>query len=187
MDTTLKFDEGRADLELSSVSLAGTYPLGDKTTLRAGLGAILDGELRPESGTVHGFEPGGLVFAGLDHRSSEGDGLTPSLDLSFQFGVTWAETVENETDRRANYFAADFRLGVRTTWMIGTRVFPYLVGRVFGGPVSWEFEGESVTGSDVHHYQLAAGAAVGLGPVLLFAEWAGLGERSLSAGVGTAW
>jgi hypothetical protein len=187
MDTTLKLDGDKADLELSSVSLAASYPIGEKTTLRGGIGSILDGELRPESGTVHEFEPGGLAFAGLNYNSSEGQGSKPSLDLSAQFGVTWAETVEQGTDLRADYFAADFRLGAQTTWTVGSRFFPYLAARVFGGPVSWEYEGESLTGSDVHHYQVAAGAAVSLGPAVLFAEWAPLGEQALSAGIGSAW
>jgi hypothetical protein len=187
MNTTLKLDGNKADLELSSVSLAASYPIGEKTTLRGGIGSILDGELRPESGTVQEFEPGGLVFAGLNFNSSEGQGSKPSLDLSVQFGVTWAETVDKENDLRADYFAADFRLGAQTTWTVGSRFYPYLAGRVFGGPVSWEYEGESLTGSDVNHYQLAAGAAVGLGSFVLFAEWAALGEQGWSAGLGSAW
>lgn len=187
MNTTLKLDGDRADLELSSVSLAASYPIGEKTTLRAGLGSVLDGELRPEAGSIHEFEPGGLAFAGINYNSSEGQGSRPSVDLSLQFGVTWAETVEKGTDQRADYSAADFRLGVQTTWTVGSRFYPYLAGRVFGGPVNWESEGESLTGSDIHHYQVAAGAAVGLGPVLLFAEWAALGEQGLSFGIGSAW
>ena len=63
----------------------------------------------------------------------------------------------------------------------------YLAGRVFGGPVNWEFQGSDVTGSDVHHYQLAVGGALQVGKAGLFAEWSALGEKGFTAGVSTLW
>ena len=43
-NTTLKFGGSRdADLELSSLSLAGVLPVGERTLMRAGGGTLLDG------------------------------------------------------------------------------------------------------------------------------------------------
>jgi hypothetical protein len=53
--------------------------------------------------------------------------------------------------------------------------------------VKWELNDKEVTGSDIHHYQIALGLAAQLGPLGIFAEWAGLGERAISLGLSTAW
>jgi len=53
--------------------------------------------------------------------------------------------------------------------------------------VKWELDGEDVTGSDIHHYQVALGIAGQFGPVGIFAEWAGLGEKVIVLGLSTAW
>ena len=64
---------------------------------------------------------------------------------------------------------------------------PYAVGRVFGGPVYWAYQGEDVTGTDTHHYQLGAGlTVVAFGRVNVFAEGVPIGERSFAAGTAFA-
>lgn len=139
--------------------------------MHIGAGVLTDGELRSTTGT-HDFEPGGLIFAGFTSRRRDADGLSPAVELSAMLSATWARTVARDTDREADYSAFDLRFGARTTWRVGDRLFPFAAARVFGGPASWELDGEDVTGSDIHHYQLALGAALRLGPTALFAEWA---------------
>jgi hypothetical protein len=187
LDTSLKFGgEHNTDLELSTTAIAASYPLGDRTLLRAGGGWVHDGTLATPGEETFTFESGGLAFAGVDHRLDDGAGWTPSLDLSGTLGFTWGRTVgAGEAD--ADYRATDLRLGLRTTWEVGRMFFPYAALRLFGGPVNWDREGGSLSGSDVHHYQLAVGFALRLRPIILTAEFAGAGERGASAGIGTAW
>ena len=187
MNTTLKFGSGGdADLELSSLAFAGVYPVGERTLLRAGGGSILDGTIQVLGGSSHTFDSGGLAFIGLEHRTGEAAGWTPAIDFSFTLGFSWGETTGSDA-QQADYRATDLRAGVQTSWPVGGRFFPYAAVRVFGGPVSWEIEGEGVTGSDAHHYQLAVGAGLTLGPVMLFAELAGAGETGARAGLGSNW
>ncbi len=188
MKSTIRFDGGReVDLEMTTISLSGAWLINRQWAIRAVAGVLLDGGLQPEGQASHDFEPGGLVAAGVEYRASEGQGKTPSVDLSFFLGASWSQTVAPGTDAKTSYFAGDARLGARFGWVIQEKIFPYVAARVFGGPVNWELDGEDVVGTDVHHYQLALGVATSLGKVGLFAEWAGLGEQALSAGMSTAW
>lgn len=161
-------------------------PVGERSTIHAGAGVLTDGKLR-SSESDHDFEPGGLVFAGFTSHRRDAEGLSPAVELSAMLGATWARTVEQGTGREASYSAFDLRFGLRTTWRVGERLFPFAAVRVFGGPASWEVADTSTTGTDIHHYQLALGAALRLGPTAVFAEWAGVGEQGVSMGLSTAW
>ena len=172
---------------MSTVSVSAGWIINKSWTARAAAGVILDGELKPADGTIHDVEPGGLASVGMEYRALTGDGGVPFVDVSLFLGMSWTQTTAPVSTNRQSYFAADARLGVRTGWNIGNKFFPYAALRVFGGPVQWELEGEDVTGSDIHHYQIALGAAAQLGPVGVFVEWAGLGEKAFSAGLSTAW
>ncbi len=116
-----------------------------------------------------------------------GQGLTPFIHMSLGLGASWAHTIEEGFADKTRYFALDARLGTRASWNFNDNTFPYFALRVFGGPVKWELDGEDVTGTDTHHYQLAFGTAVQYGPVGLYAEVAPLGEQSVSAGLSTSW
>ena len=187
-DTTLRFDNDRdVDVEMTAVSISGAWFINDRWTALAGVGLILDGTLQPDDGSVHDVEPGGAATVGMGYSALSGEGGVPSVDLSMNLSSSWTQTVAAGTDSRTSYFAADARLGVRAGWSIGGNFYPYLAARVFGGPVHWELDGEEVVGSDIHHYQIALGAAAQTGPVGIFAEWSGLGERAFSAGLSTAW
>ena len=187
MNTTLKFGSGLdADLELSSLSFAGVLPVGERTRLRAGGGSLLDGTIQVLGGASHTFDSGGLAFAGLEHRSGEAAGWTPAIDFSVTLGFSWGKTTGSDA-ARADYRATDLRAGVQASWPVADRFFPYAAGRVFGGPVNWEIEGNSVSGSDAHHFQLAVGAGLALGPLVLVAEFAGAGETGARAGLGSNW
>ncbi len=186
-DTTIRFDDDQdVDVEMSTVSVAGGWLINDKWTLRAGIGLILDGDMVSPDGVVHSVEPGGLFSIGVENRVLVGDGYTPFVDVSLFMGASWTETKNPETQTATSYLATDVRLGARAGWNVNGNTFPYVAARVFGGPVDWEMDGVDVTGTDIHHYQLAVGAAVQLGPVGLFAEWAGLGEQAVSAGLSTS-
>ncbi len=172
---------------MDTVMLSGAWVIDDRRTVHAAVGVVLDGSLLTEAGAIHDMEPGGLVAVGLDYRVRQGDGAAPIVDLSLFVGATWAKTTAPGTDSLTSYFATDARLGVRAGWFAPGGTFPYVAARVFGGPVQWELNGDDVVGTDIHHYQFALGAAGRVGPVGVFAEWAGLGEQALSAGVSTAW
>lgn len=187
-DTTIDFGDALdVDVSMSTVSLAGGWIINETWTLRGGFGLILDGEMIAPDGKVHEVDPGGLISLGIERRLQTGEGMKPHIDLSFFLGTSWTKTLDPESQLKTDYFAADARLGGRAGWSINGNTFVYVAARVFGGPVNWEIAAEDVTGTDANHYQLALGTAVQLGPVALYAEWAGVGEQSLSAGLSTAW
>ena len=187
VNTTVAFDGDRdTDLELSSLSIAGLYGVNDRTQVRAGVGLVLDGALELPGGTRHVFDSGGVVFAGVLHRTGEANGWTPAIDFSGTLGFTWGRTSGPDA-QQSDYRAVDLRVGAQASWPVTQKFVPYVAGRVFGGPVQWEIAGESVTGSDVNHYQLAAGVGLALGPVVLFAELAPAGEKAAAAGIGSNW
>ena len=187
MNTRLEFGGGlAADLEITSLAFAVVLPIDERTLLRAGGGPVLDGFLRVDGAPDQTFESAGLVFAGFEKRTGAADGWTPSLDLSLTLGFTWAKT-SGEDGQSADYRAGDLRAGARAGWVVKDWFFPYAAGRIFGGPVSWEFEGAEVTGTDAHHYQLAAGAGVSLGSLVLFFEVAAAGERGANVGLASNW
>lgn len=187
VNSTVAFSGDRdADFELSSLSIAGLYGINDRTQVRAGFGPVLDGRLDLPDGTRHDFDSGGVFFAGVLHRTGQADGWTPAIDFSGTLGFTWGRT-SGPDGGQADYRAADLRVGIQASWPVGQGVFPYAAARVFGGPVQWEIGGASVTGTDVHHYQLAVGSGLALGPVVLFAELAPAGEKGAAAGIGSNW
>lgn len=187
-NSTIRFDNDReVDVEMTTVSLSGAWLINNSWTVRAGLGVILDGELKPNAGTTQDVKPGGLAAVGLEYRALIGDGYTPFIDLSLFLSGSWTEIVDSITDSKTSYFASDIRLSARAGWNVKGNIFPYVAARVFGGPVKWELDGEDVTGTDIHHYQLALGTAVQLDQVGVYVEWAGLGEQALSAGLSMAW
>ena len=142
--------------------------------------------MKPDVGTTHAVKPGGLLAVGLEYHALIGDGYTPFIDLSLFLSSSWTKVVDSITDSKTSYFASDIRTGARAVWNVKGNIFPYVAAHVFGGPVNWELDGENVTGTDIHHYQLAIGTAVQLGQVGIYVEWAGLGEQALSAGLSTA-
>jgi len=183
-NSTLRFDnEQEADVKMSTVSISAGRPVNDKWTVRAGLGMILDGDLQPDGGTAHNAESGGLVSLGVEYHALIGSGFTPFIDFSLFAGGSWTTTKAENSSKKISYFASDVRLGARAVWNVKGSFFPYLTVRVFGGPVNWKLNGEDVTGSDIHHYQLALGAAVQFGRTGIYTEWAAAGEQALSAGL----
>jgi hypothetical protein len=172
---------------MTSLAVSAGRFFSDQWSARLSLGVLLDGQIRDVGGADHDLKPGGLVAVALERRASTGRGLTPSLDASISLSASWSETVSAITADRTPYSAADARLGARAVWQLGQRAFPFVAVRVFGGPVNWDVRGDTVLGSDIHHYQLAVGSAVQLGTFAGHVEWAALGEQGVSAGLSTMW
>ena len=88
-------------------------------------------------------------------------------------------------DHTVFLYAFDIRVGLtvgKTFWNV---LSPYAAVRAFGGPVIWKLAGETRTGTDLHHFQIAAGMVSSLPRgVDLFAEIAPLGERAVTLGGG---
>ncbi len=187
METTLDFgDDGNFTTAMTSLVGSVSRSLGPRRSARLMAGAILDGELQRGPRTPHNLNPGWLLAAGLDWRLRQPRGKSPALDMSASLGVLRTTTESEGLGEESSYFAADLRVGASLGWAPSAGTFAYLTGRVFGGPVNWELDGRDITGMDSHHYQLGVGGSARLGPVTGFAEWNGLGERSLSAGMGAA-
>lgn len=74
--------------------------------------------------------------------------------------------------------ALDARLGAIAGRRLGP-FSPYLLARVFGGPVFWD----STSGGDATHVQLGAGATLTLARLTLLLDVSAVGERSASLGV----
>lgn len=182
-NSTIRFDDHReVDVEMSTVSLSGSWLINKSFTIRAGLGVILDGSMKPKEKTKHDVEPGGIASVGLEYVVFVGEGLMPFIDLSSALSVSFTKTQDLITDRKTNYFASDLRFSARAGWNVKGKVFPYLSTRVFAGPVNWKLDDKEITGSDIHHYQLAIGTAIRINNFSLYGEWAGFGEQALSIG-----
>lgn len=172
---------------MNTASISAARSLDERRTVRVAAGIILDGTLQSAARTEYDVERGGLMAVGMEYRVKEGLGKAPSIDLSGYFGASWTKTTASDTGDQVDYFASDLRLGASFGWSLVEETYSYLATRVFGGPVDWEIDGESVTGTDTHHYQLGLGSAARFGPVAVFAEWYGLGEKSISAGMSATW
>lgn len=169
---------------MTTLQLSGAWSVDDRRSLRFAVGAITAGTLT-DGAEIHEVDSGGALSLGLQYTALRGRSRTPTIDLSADLGLAWAET--RGAGGAADYSATDLRIGARTAWTAADAVFPYAAVRLFGGPVRWAPRGTEESGSDAHHYQLAVGAAVGLGPLDVYGEWAGAGERGWSLGLSGAW
>jgi len=186
LDSTLKFDDDaktEVDVEMKTVSLSASWRLNDKWSLRGGIGIILEGELTPEDSHKFEIDSGWMVSFGTEYLAMIGEGFKPSIDYSLFLSSSTSKIKDSVTKQESDYNSYDLRLGSRASWNLDDKLFPYLAARLFGGPVNWELNGAEAVGSDIHHYQVALGAAAVFGKFSVFTEWAGIGEKSLSAGI----
>ncbi len=200
--TTLLFGDGRrADLTRHAVFGSMQFPLSRTGTLTAQLGAggIAGGEL------VHGaardtIGPGFAAFGGIAWRAYDGTDALPFVQLTATLSGTHALTRTDDrgthTDGSSSagarpetprFTAFDLRVGAIAGKTFANAFTPYVTARAFGGPITWRFDGASVTGTDLYKYQLGGGLSLALfGRRLdVFAEGIALGERGLAAGIGT--
>jgi hypothetical protein len=188
LSSILRFDgSNEVEIDMKTISIAGSWQLSKKWSIRTGLGLVYDGKLKPDDVPALLVKSGGLVAVGIEYLYYRGEGFSPSINISVSLSASSSKIENPNTLNKTNYFASDLRFGGLASWNIKGKVFPYFSGRVFGGPVKWELDEIEVTGTDIHHYQLAIGAAVQIGGRGAFVEWAGLGEKSLSAGLSYVW
>jgi hypothetical protein len=191
--TTLAFT-GDRDAALDELSLVGRLELlvQPRLTVFAGAGSIVGGTVRLE-GTEHQMLPGIVAMAGLSWLAVTETARRPfvlaSAVLGFAATHTRVQSVpvgfgQQVSDTSVPWRAGDGRIGLAAGKSFG-RARPYAVARVFGGPVSWQFAGESIAGTDRHHYQAGAGLALDLpGHLDATVEAIPLGERALALGAG---
>jgi hypothetical protein len=182
--TRLRFGDGLyADQVRYATTAQLAYLPSAKLVLQAGAGVAFGGWLTLPDGR-HQFSPGPVALLGADYRAFD-DGryfLLLTLGLSFATARTQLSGEASES-----YAAFDLRLGAQFGVELSRIFRPYASARVFGGPIFWHYQGEAVTGTDTHHYQLGAGLAVRVSKALnLFAEGIPLGEQALAVGLGLA-
>ena len=188
LNTTLDLDDaGRTGLDLDAVSLSVGFPLNDSWTARIAGGAVTGGKLRPGSAAQHSIENGFLGAISLEKQVPRTGGFVDQWDYSVSLSGLKATTKAATGTDEADYTAFDLRLGARAVKRVSSGSVGYLAGRVFGGPVNWEYQGQDVSGSDIHHYQLALGYAAQVGKAGVFAEWSALGEQGFTTGFSTLW
>ncbi|MCB1182222.1 hypothetical protein KDM41_02235 [bacterium] len=184
-ETTLDLGVDTA-LEITTFGAAFAHPVGSDLTLAVGVGAITDGELRAGAVTATLADGLAVSVSGTRTRVFAG-GILDQLDLSLSGSYARATTRHSGTGAAGKYAAVDLRLGLRGVRRLGGGASGWVSGRVFGGPVTWDREGTSDTGGDLHHYQLGFGAAWRTGGLGVYAEAMVAGERALGAGAGWSW
>jgi hypothetical protein len=177
--TGLLFEGDRRFVQERHASLVTVeYRASRRTTWTAGAGALLGGHLRNDIAQSD-FQPGVVAVAGGTWRVLEAGRRGPFLLLTGQLSYAWARNLD------AAYQAFDVRAGAVLATSFWRMLTPYALARAFGGPVLWRYQGQDITGTDAHHYQVGVGLALLVRRrVDLFAEAVPLGERGLVAGAG---
>jgi len=180
--TRLRFSGGTYADQVRYAALASlAYMPTKKLVLQAGAGAAFGGSVTVPDG-VHHFSPGPTLLIAADFRAFD-DGRYFLL-LTSGFSLAIART-QASGEASESFQAFDLRLGAQFGIELSHFVRPYAVARVFGGPIFWRYQGEAVTGTDTHHYQLGGGLAIRVSKALnLFAEGVPLGEQAIAVGVG---
>jgi hypothetical protein len=177
----LSFGAGR-DVDIGEEAITATigWHSSPRFGVEGGVGAILGGRLTL-AGVDHDVAPGIAATVTASWLPIYEGEVTPFLLLAGTASVSTTTT----DDGAARLTAVDLRATALVGKTFFDRLTPYVAVRVFGGPVFWSIGGDSVTGSDQHHYSIGGGATLRLpGNVDLFAEGMALGERSLNVGVG---
>jgi hypothetical protein len=188
--TTIAFSGG-PDAALDELSLVARLEVlvAPRVTVFAGGGSIVGGRVQVE-GTDFDMHPGWLATAGASWLALTETARRPFVLASVVLGYASVHTTQAPQGAGpgvdVGWRAADGRIGLAVGKSFGA-VRPYAVARAFGGPVSWQLGGQSITGTDTHHYQLGAGAALTLpGHFDVNVEAVPLGEQALVLGAGYA-
>lgn len=186
--TAIRFDDGGRFTQerFNFVTTLDAMPV-PKLALQVGAGPAFPGSMY-EGGERFETNSGVVMLLGASYRFVDSSGIRPYVLGTL--GFTFLEMQTRGTlpsNSRALYDAFDLRMGTVVGWTIGDWFSPFLVGRVFGGPVNWTHDGQKVTGTDVNHYQLGAGISVPLGKIAdIFLEGVPLGEQGMSGGFGVS-
>ena len=159
----------RAATERHTVMASYEHPFKGRWTLELAAGSLLGGHL----GSAQ-FTPGVLAAVSLSHLiiPPRGRYVAPFVLTSFTLAGGWAEA---QTD----YVAFDFAFSV-AAGMTYHSVTPFVVARIYGGPVFYE----GTTGSDAYHYAVGPGVAVSLahGRIGLSIGSSVFGEKNIKGG-----
>jgi hypothetical protein len=171
----------RGVLDIEELAFGASYEkrLSKKMTFQISGGGIAFARVgEPSTRTLRGFFAGaGWSWSVIDQK-----GAIPFVMVGVSVAGSLAAPEEGGDDA---LYALDIRGSVTAGYTLAKRWTPYLVGRLFGGPVVLAERGQSYVGTDVYHFQLGAGLVVGLpGGFDLSAEIIPLGEQRVSAGVG---
>jgi hypothetical protein len=185
--TAIRF-EGDTTLDETRHTVLGTiaYAPTPRWTFELGLGALASGELSRKDATFS-LQPGLVSTLGGSYRLLDSEGARPFVvaSLSVAYAHSRSELDDAPAPVRASYDALDFRLGGLVGWNLFRLLSTYALVRAFGGPVYWTFQGDSVVGTDTHHYQVGAGAVLRLGHNFdVYVEGVPLGEQAITAGMG---
>lgn len=161
-----------------------TWEFARRWALRAAVGGVLHGTLgRPGERYVLG--PGVVGSLGARYRIVEPDGAIPFVDANAVVAASWSPAARRDGvgGGAPGVVATDLRFGATVGWSLWDLWTPYTSVRAFGGPVLWERDGERITGTDIHHYQVALGSSLSWPGGGVFLDGSFLGERSLTAGL----
>jgi len=188
--SSLAFGDTDVTVDKVAVALSMDFFTRGRFNYQLAAGSFVTGTLRTdEDGIERQMGPGWLLAGSATWRVvDQTDGAVPYVLLSGIFGATGTRTFADPPDvgapLRGSYVAFDARFGATVGKTFADVVSPYVAARVFGGPVLWTEDGETRTGSDRYHVQVAGGVALLLTPIDLFIEGAPLGEVGVSGGVG---
>jgi hypothetical protein len=167
--TQIAFGANHLDLAEETVSASlGWHPAGSAFGLEGGIGALVHGRLGDTD-----LDPGAAFSATGSWLPLPETTSRPFILVAVTASVL---TVPHLT-------AVDFRGSAVVGKTFFDRLTAYVAGRVFGGPVN--FDPETATGADTHHYAVGAGASLRLPSAIdVFAEFSPVGEQSLNVGAG---
>jgi hypothetical protein len=185
--TGIRFDDVRPDEIRHNVLATLESSPFPQLSVQVGVGAILGGSLSVP-GAKFQIDPGALLVVGGSYRFIDAKGARPFVLATLGLTMSASQTTqEGASNTQALYNAFDARAGGVVGWNIARLISPYAVVRAFGGPVYWTYQNQSTTGTDVHHFQIGAGAGIALGKHFdLFVEGVPLGEVGVSAGIGAS-
>lgn len=164
----------RATLERTQVAAWLGRRLDRRWSLRLLAGGILSGQWRGAGGDA-AVAGGWIAGASLSRALRDGGGARPWVR-----GTATLAVARYDLAGPHDVWAGDLRLGVEAGWRLGP-VTPYLLGRVFGGPVLRDTATRVLSGTDRRHVQIGPGVGVALGSLSLGVEASVFGEVAMAA------
>src|SRR5262249_12727764 len=152
------------DFSKQAATVSIDWRVGPRITLGAMAGVTTTGTLRAY-GQSFDISPGPLFTAAISYRALDEGDATPFVLLTASLGVSLVQTKPTAPAGGSNetMTAYDGRIGIAAGKTIARVVTPYVLARTFGLPILWRYQGTSVDGTDVYHYQLGAGLVVRAG------------------------
>jgi len=176
-----------ADFSKQAATVSIDRRVGPRVTLGAMVGVTTTGTLGAY-GQTFDLSPGPLFTATFSYRALDEGDVAPFVLFTFSLGVSILSTEPqapsvSPSERMTSY---DGRIGVAAGKTIAHVVTLYALARAFGLPVLWTYQGTSVNGTDLYHYQLGAGAVARVGSFDVLVEGVPLGEKTIIGGLGFA-